>query len=155
VRSPELIDAVVLYESGMAWTPGWDDTTMLAMLGSADAEEAGLRLLLGDQYDTAPEERRTRLRRQARAFIAEESSTRIAERPPYAMADVRVPVVYGTGDQAAAFAAIEAHLRDVADAQVVRLAGAGHVAHRTHPDQFADLVRLGLRRRAAEICAAS
>ena len=144
VRAPDLVDALVMYESGPAWAPGWDDTTMRRMLGGDDPEEAGLRLMLGDQLDGFTLEQQERWRRHASAFVAEESSTRLPD-PPFDFADLCVPVIYGVSE-AAPFVAIEQHLRDVVpDVQIVPMPGAGHNAHRDAPDGFADLVRRALR----------
>lgn len=147
VRCPDLVEALVMYESGPAWVPGWDDTTMRTMLGGPDPVEAGLRLMLGDQLDSMSEESRQRWYRLADAFVAEESSTRLAT-IPFDFADLRMPVVYGASENAP-FIPIVAHLRAVAGAEIVDLPGAGHNAHRDAPEAFAGLVRLALRRSAA------
>jgi len=145
VRAPELVQALVMYESGPAWAPGWDDTTMLRMLGGPDPAEAGLQLMIGDRFAQMSEEQQARWRGLAEAFVAEESSTRLPD-PPFAFADLRMPVVYGASEEGP-FAPIVAHLQDVvADLEVVRMPGAGHHAHRDAPAEFADLVRRALRR---------
>ena len=146
VRAPDNVEALVLYESVMAWTPGWDDRTMRETLWAEEPENAALRLMLGNRYDGMSHAARARLQRQARAFVAEERSTRAAT-PPYDPGELRVPLVYGFGDDFPV-AAVRQHLRSVArDAEFVTIPGADHNAHRTAPEAFAELVCRGLRRR--------
>jgi len=52
VRAPECVEAVVLHESVMGWAPRWDDRMLRKLLWGADPEDAGLRLMLGERYDT-------------------------------------------------------------------------------------------------------
>ena len=86
---------MVAYETGMAWVPGWDDTVMQGIFANADPPDAGLRMMLRDRYSTLTEEERASRLRDADAFIAEELSVR-TETGPYDVADLRVPLVYGT-----------------------------------------------------------
>jgi pimeloyl-ACP methyl ester carboxylesterase len=74
VRAPELVEALVLYETSMAWVPGWDDGVMRAVLASDDPEDAALRMMLGASYDDIRDEQRVRRRADARVFLAEERS---------------------------------------------------------------------------------
>jgi pimeloyl-ACP methyl ester carboxylesterase len=146
VRAPELVEALVIYESAMAWVPGWDDQTMRQILSGEDPENAGLRLMLGGRYDAMSPAERARLLPQARAFIEEERSTRAAT-APYDLASLRVPVVYGFSD-IFPVAAVREHLRAVVrDVEFVTVPGGSHNAHRAAPEAFADLTRRGLRRR--------
>lgn len=145
VRAPDCVEALVLYESVMAWAPGWDDRPMRKILGSDDPAEAGLRMMLRHRYAQLSGEELVRLRREAQAFVAEEGSTRTGD-PPYDVSTLRMPLVYGVSDTTP-IAAMETFLCDVVpDVQVVRIHGGGHNAHRARPAEFADLVRLGLRR---------
>ena len=57
-RAPHSVAALVLYETSVAWVPGWDDGVMREVLASDDPEAAGLRVMLGDRYDVH-ERRRT------------------------------------------------------------------------------------------------
>ena len=41
-RAPQSVAAVVLYETSVAWVPGWDDGVMREVLGDEDPEGAGL-----------------------------------------------------------------------------------------------------------------
>ena len=143
IRAPDLIDAVVLYETGMAWLPAWDDRFLRDLLWGEDPAREGARLMYGERYETMSDDERGTLERQARAFVAEERSVRRGP-PPFDVADLRVPLVYGLGDQYH-FPAVPDHLRSVLpDAEIVVVPGADHNAHRNHPDAFAGLVRRGI-----------
>ena len=146
-RAPELCRALVLYESGMAWLPGWDDGPMREVLWAADPEDAGLRLMFGERYLTMNPEQRRRRRAQASSFVTEERSVR-GDVPPYDVAALTMPVVYGFSDTFPAMV-VPDHLADVlTQVDLVEVAGGGHNAHRDAPEAFADLVRLALKRAA-------
>lgn len=143
LRAPELVQAVVLYETGMAWVPGWDDRFLSKLLWGEDPEGEGVRLMFGARYDAMDEEERDRRRREARAFVAEERSVRRGVQP-FDVGELTRPLVFGCGDNER-FQLVADHLRRVvSQVEVVGLPGAGHNAHRTHPEAFADLVRRGL-----------
>jgi pimeloyl-ACP methyl ester carboxylesterase len=143
VAAPELVRALVLYETSTAWVPAWDDTVLQGIFGAEDPEEAALRLMLGDRYDTLSDADRAQRRREASAFLAEEQSVR-GGRVPYNVAELHMPVVYGRSD-ARVMPVVVDHLREeVPDFEIVTIPGAGHNAHRTAPEAFADLVRRGL-----------
>ncbi len=145
LRAPELVRAVVLYETGMAWLPGWDDRVLSRLLGGEDPEGAGVRLMFGERYDQMDPDERRRRRREARAFVAEERSVRTGT-PPLDVADLERPLVFGHGGQPP-FLSVADHLRTVVrDVEVMVIPGAGHNAHRTRPAAFADLVRKGIAR---------
>jgi pimeloyl-ACP methyl ester carboxylesterase len=144
VRAPQVVEALVLYETSMAWAPGWDDEVMQGVLGSHDPEGAGLRMMLGDRYDAMNADERARRRLDARAFIAEERSVRTGAEP-YDVAEIRAPLVYGRSDPAVMPEVLEHLRREVRHVEAVTVPGAGHHAHRTAPEAFAGLVRRGLR----------
>lgn len=142
-RAPELITALVLYETSMAWVQGWDDDVMEGVLGSDDPEDAALRLMLGDRYDAMDGDERRRRRRDAAVFLAEERSVRTGA-APYDVGAIRAPVVYGRSGPEVMPAVVE-HLRwRVAKLEVITVPGAGHHAHRSAPGAFAGLVRRGV-----------
>ncbi len=143
-RTPDAVAAVVLYETSMAWVPAWDDSVMREVLGDEDPEAAALRVMLGDRYDAMSDDERARRRVEARVFIAEEASVRTGT-PPFAVADIQAPLVYGRSDARVMPEVVE-HLRSqLPRMEVVTLPGAGHHAHRTAPDAFAGLVRRSLQ----------
>jgi pimeloyl-ACP methyl ester carboxylesterase len=135
----------VLYESVMAWVPGWDDSRLQELLWSEDPEDAGLRLMFGDRYHAMDDAQRQRRRVQATSFVVEERSVRGAV-PPYDIGELQMPLVYGFSDTFPA-TIMKEYLEEVVDqVDLVTIAGGGHNAHRDAPEAFADLVRLGLKR---------
>jgi pimeloyl-ACP methyl ester carboxylesterase len=142
VRAPELVDALVLYESVTAWVPAWDDRIVRGVLGSADPEEAALGLMFGERYASLSDAERARFRVEARAFVAEESSVRTGT-APFDLAEVRAPIVYGASSPER-LAPVLDNLRALTRIEVVDVPGAGHNAHRSAPEAFAGLVRRGL-----------
>jgi pimeloyl-ACP methyl ester carboxylesterase len=145
VRAPEAVQALVLYESVMGWAPQWDDRMLRRLLWGPEPEEAGLRLLLGERYDTMSAGARARLLAQAKAFIEEERSTRAAV-PPYDVAGLQVPLVYGFSGGFPVDGMRQYLTAGVPDAEFVAITG-DHNAHRSAPEAFAGLIRRGLQRR--------
>jgi pimeloyl-ACP methyl ester carboxylesterase len=131
------VRSVFAYESALPWAPGWDDAVMREMLGSRDTEDAALQLILGK---VDPERRG-----EARAFIAEERSARLAE-PPFDARAIRAPTLYATGGLEQMQPIAEFLADNVADIEVATLPGADHHAHRTAPEAFAALVRRAIER---------
>jgi pimeloyl-ACP methyl ester carboxylesterase len=144
VRAPDLVHAVVVYETSIAWAPGWDDDGMSAIYSSPDPEEAALALMLGNAYERLDDGERAWRRIEARAFLAEEQSVRAG--PPYDVARITAPVVYGHGDHIVMPKVVEFLADNIERFETERIPGAGHPAHRTHPDEFAGLVRTSLER---------
>lgn len=145
-KAPELVDTVVLYETSIAWAPGWDDDGMEAIHSAADPEGAALKLMLGGAYERMDDDERAWRRLEARAFLAEEDSVRA--RVPFDIARIAVPVVYGHGDEIVMPKVVDFLAATLEQFQVKRIPGAGHRAHRTHPDELAALVRTALVRSA-------
>lgn len=143
VEAPELVGALVVYETSTAWAPAWDDTVMQGIFGAEDPETAALRLMLGDRYDSLNDVDRAHRRREATAFLAEEQSVRGGP-APFNVAELHMPVVYGRSDDRVMPVVVDHLQRDVQDFEIVTIPGAGHHAHRTDPEAFAALVRRGL-----------
>jgi pimeloyl-ACP methyl ester carboxylesterase len=158
VAAPDLVQAIVLYETGMAWAPGWDDTPLRSILWGEGADAAAVALMYGSRLEKMTADEQAFVHQEARAFIAEERSVRtpppgwvagdglgngVGPEGPYDVAALTQPLVYGHSEHER-FAAIAAHLVDAAGAVTVELRGAGHNAHRTQPAPFANLVRLGI-----------
>ena len=99
--------------------------------------------MLGDRYDAMSDDERARRRVDASAFIAEEASVRTGT-PPFAVADIEAPLVYGRSDARVMPDVIDSLRSQLPRMEVVTLPGAGHHAHRTAPEAFAGLVRRGL-----------
>jgi pimeloyl-ACP methyl ester carboxylesterase len=90
-------------------------------------------------------EARARLLPRARAFIAEERSTRTTI-PPYHAAGLQVPLVYGFSEGFPVDGMRQYLSAEVPDAEFVTITS-DHNAHRTSPEAFAGLIRRGLERR--------
>ena len=143
---PDVVEAVVVYETNIAWTPGWDDGAMRVVHESDDPEGEALRLMMGATFATLSDDEQRIWRLEARAFVTEEASVRM--RAPYDLSEVTAPVVYGCSDPAMMPPVVAFVAEQVEDMELVVLPGAGHAAHRSAPAAFADLVRTALSRSA-------
>lgn len=142
-RAPELVRAVVIYETGMAWLPQWDDSALGRFLWDEDAEAEAVRLMFGDRVDSMSPAQWERRLVEARAFVVEERSVRMGQ-DPVDLSALTQPLVYGASDDYR-FGFVAEHLRSVvADVQTRVFSGAGHNAHRSQPEAFAELVRAGV-----------
>ena len=110
--------------------------------------ERFFRRMVGDTaWDRLPEEAKEARRADGAALAAELAAIRLAE-PPFDVASLAVPAVFGRGT------ASLPHHRDavawlvdhVEGAALVDIEGAGHGAHLPHPDAFAGLVRAAVAR---------
>jgi pimeloyl-ACP methyl ester carboxylesterase len=149
LRAPELVDAVVLYETGLAWLPVWKDGILADWLWADDAESAVVRGMLGDRFEHMTEAEQAVRLREGRAFVAEERAVRTGA-DPFDITALVPPLVYGVSDTYP-FSALPGYLQQiVSDVETMVIPGAGHNAHRSRPADFADLVRRGIvRARAA------
>ena len=138
-RAPKSVQSVVLYETNIAWVPGWDDGAMSAVHAQADPEDAALQLMLGPAYNRMTSRDRTRRRAEARAFLTEEQSVR--DTVPYDLERIRAPVVYGQGDDIIMPMVVDFLATKIAGFEFVSMPGATHHAHRSHPHEFANLIR--------------
>lgn len=143
VRAPELVRAVVCYESVPAWTPGWPDTAMRSVFASDDPAGTALTVLLGTRFTDADPAEQQRWRARTDPFLTEERSIRTGA-PPYELSAVRAPVFYGTGANEQIGITIEYLRSQVPEFELVTFPGADHFAHRSAPREFADLIRRAL-----------
>lgn len=144
--TPDLVEAVAVYETNIAWTPGWDDGAMRVVHESDDPEGAALRLMMGETFATLSADEQRTWRLEARAFVTEEASVRGPA--PFELSDIRAPVVFGCSDPTMMPPVFAFVAEQVDDMEFVVLPGAGHPAHRNAPAEFADLVRTALSRSA-------
>jgi pimeloyl-ACP methyl ester carboxylesterase len=145
---PDLVQAVVAFEPPLPWLPWWparapwERTVLDEGLAPADAAEALMRSVLGDEgWQGTPE----RIRNQRRAegpVLVEEMRSLAEEEPSFDPERLECPVVVGGGG-----ASLDHHrlvsrrLADLLPRGVYHeLADAGHPAHVTHPESFAALV---------------
>jgi pimeloyl-ACP methyl ester carboxylesterase len=148
-RAPELVSAVVVFESPMSWETWWPGTTAGAAVlvegDPGDHAEAFLRRMLGAQlWERLPE--RTRLERRAEGRALVEELVDLRAHAPYDADAITVPVVCGYGTNGA-----EHHrhgcevLAERLGAHVMAIEGARHGAHTSHPDEFAALIRRAIQ----------
>ena len=153
VERPDLIRSVAIYETPLAWADWWPPDTsggraveVVRAGGSpAEAAETFMRSIVGDRvWERLPPSTKEARRLEGPALLADMHDIRAAA--PYDAAAVRVPVVIGCGAESKgqhrlgtdAWRALLPHAR------VTIIEGAGHGAHLSHPDAFADLARSAL-----------
>ena len=150
IRRPDLVPAIGVFETPVAWMPWWPADTSggvavrAAETGTpADAAEAFMRTIVGDEVWTRlpPSTKAARLA-EGPALLADMAAIHQLP-PPYDPADVTVPVVVGRGSESKHQHRLgtDALLRLLPDATLHVVKGAGHGAHASHPDGFADFVR--------------
>ena len=142
-QAPDLVRGLMLYETSVAWAPGWDDTVMGEVLASKHPEEAALRLMLGSRYDALTGEDRHRRLREGRAFIAEERSVRSGG-ATFDLASITCPVLYGRSSVSVMPEVVDYLRGALVGFHEEILPGAGHHAHRSDPERFAGLIRRAL-----------
>jgi pimeloyl-ACP methyl ester carboxylesterase len=158
VRRPDLVRAVVGYESPMAWREWWPDRTAggRAMAVAAedpeaagDAAERFMRGIVGDSmWQRLPPSTRAQRRAEGMALVADLRSIRDPEHPPYEPAELTVPVIAAHGTESVPHH-IDAARSLAAEAPFAELHvvdGAGHGVHRSDADAFAALVRRAIER---------
>jgi len=154
-RAPELVPAVVSYESPMPWLPGWPSATAgsAAMASASDsgmAAERFMRRMIGDaRWESLPERTKEQRRQEGPALVAELRSIRSPAPAPYDPALITMPVVIGRGTrskphhQEAAGRLAEA----LPKGELVVIDGADHGIHLSDPAAFAALIRRADERR--------
>jgi len=85
---------------------------------------------------------RPRRRAEARAFLAEEQSVRDAT--PYDITRITAPVLYGQGGDIVMSMVVDYLAANIPRFELVPMPGATHHVHRSHPDEFARLIRRAL-----------
>lgn len=135
LRRPDLVDAVGLYETAIPWGEWWSDEDRAAMLAEVVRNAAAARGAQGAGHDGDSAERLVvawdACRRQVLDALA----------APFCWQDAVVAVTTGRGAASDGYSARDASIvgrHYGGEARVV--AGAGHRAHRTHPDRFAGFV---------------
>lgn len=150
IERPDLIRAVAIYETPLAWMDWWPpDTSGGQAVGvvrdggsPADAAETFMRSIVGDRvWERLPPSTKAARRAEGPALLADMHDIRAAA--PYDPASVPVPVVIGCGAESKGQHRLgtDAWRELLPRADVVIVDGAGHGAHLSHPDAFADLAR--------------
>lgn len=148
---PDLVQAIVAYESPMPWEPWWPDAQAgggtLAIgraHGPAVAAEAFMRRIVGDAvWERLPEATREARKAEGTALLVDLGGMRGRPRP-FDPGRVRCPVVFAHGEESLPHhrkAAVEGRASVTgAPTELHVLPGARHGAHTTHPEGFAGLV---------------
>lgn len=148
-RHPELVRAVGAFEPPLPWLDWWPRRSPPAASTDPAAEaERFFRSMVGDgAWERLPEATRQLRRREGPALIADLANGH--GEPPFDPAALAVPVSVGRGDQT-----LDRHRRGTDElahlfglAGPVVIHGAGHGAHLSHPDSFAQFVESTLSTR--------
>lgn len=142
-RVPELVRAVVVYESPFSWLPWWPTSTAGAAAvdgDPADAAERFLRRMIGDAlWERLPEATRAARRAEGEVLVGELTDLRVAA--PWHPEGITVPVIASYGELGSDHHKVgQRWLADTLGCPLVEIPGARHNAHSTHPDALADLV---------------
>ena len=152
-RHPQLVAAVVTYETPLSWVDWWpDDSAGSDALGwradPADAAERFMRRLIGDdRWARLPEATRRSRRAEGVAMVAELLDLRA--NPAWDPWEVTVPVLalHGEHGQEHHRRAAEWIADQVPDGELGCLRGARHAGPNTHPDAVAEMVGAFVARR--------
>ena len=153
---PDPILAVGAYEPPLPWLGSWanrprpaDEGRPAAAGAPPDGDDPGdvaerfFRRMVGDTaWDRLAPEARAGRRADGVALAAELAAIRTSD-APFDVTSLAVPAVFGRGSASLphhrdAVAWLVAH---VPGSELVEIDGAGHGAHLTHPDAFAEFVR--------------
>jgi pimeloyl-ACP methyl ester carboxylesterase len=155
IRRPDLVPSIGVFETPLAWMDWWPPDTSggvavdAATRGTpAEAAEAFMRSIVGDDvWARLPPSTKAARRAEGPAMLADLLDIK-RRPPPYDPAEVGVPVVVGRGSNSKGhhLAGTKALLELLPDAVLHVVDGAGHGAHASHPDAFADFVRDAVRR---------
>ena len=151
---PARVHAVVLYETPLAWAPWWPPDTSggraveVVRRGGAPAEaaETFMRSIVGDRvWERLPAATKEARRAEGRALLADMHDIRAGA--PYDPGAVTAPALIGCGSESKGQHRLgtDEWRRLLPHAEVVVVEGAGHGAHLSHPDAFADLARRARR----------
>jgi len=154
LRRPDLVGAVGAYEPPMPWLPWWPqgsaggEAARRADGGDPDgAAEWFIRRIVGDAaWEQMPERARQERRSESVALMADLRA--IQHDAPFDPVHLEVPLVVGRGGRSLPHHTQSAlGLADaVPGAELFEIGGAAHVAHVSHPEEFAALVRRTVER---------
>ncbi len=143
--------SVAAYEPPQPWLgltrrPGaqtrWEDDD------PGDAAERFFRRMVGDgAWERLSDDEKAARRADGPALAAELAAIRVSE-PPFDVAALSIPVVYGRGEHSMPHhrQAVAWLVEHTPDAELFEIAGGRHGAHLTHPDAFAAFVRRAVAR---------
>ncbi|MEJ7585426.1 MAG: alpha/beta hydrolase [Acidimicrobiales bacterium] len=151
-RGPDQIRSVGAYEPPTPWTGWWraasGDRSGSLLGDPADVAEAFLSRMIGaERWNRLPRSYRDQRRAEGEALTAE---LRSIENPtaPFDATELRVPVMIGRGREAGRRhgRACEDLVAAIPGAVLHVIEVAGHDAHASHPEAYADYVRLTVAR---------
>jgi pimeloyl-ACP methyl ester carboxylesterase len=150
IQHPDRFRGLGLWEPQVPWMEFWPRSVrrgLEAMAAEVDTEALAERVyvsMVGEKaWQRLPEELKVRRRAEGVAF---QSDVVIGLSPPFRWEDLTVPSLFGVGLQTWPFAQEAAtRLARSLGAELFTIAGAGHTAHVSHPQQFAEFVRRSTR----------
>lgn len=141
-RRPELVNAVVVYETPLSWLDWWPGNTAgaaaMAVDDPGDAAEAFMRRLVGDVvWERLPESKRSERRAEGAPMMAELADLR--RRAPWDGDLIAVPVLALHGEHARPHhrAAMEGLGDLIPGCRSAMVPDAGHAGPHTHADAVA------------------
>lgn len=152
-RAPEMVDAVVTYETPLSWRSWWpgDSAGGDAVAWQADpalAAERFMRRLIGDErWERLPASTRRARCAEGPAMVGELLDLRA--RPAWSADRIAVPVLamYGEFGRPHHRRAAETIASEIEHGEVAVLPGARHPGPNTHPDAMAEAVQAFVERR--------
>jgi pimeloyl-ACP methyl ester carboxylesterase/nitroreductase len=148
-RHPLLVRAVGVYEAPLSWLATWPSHTAGGAAVAAteqgrdpgDVAEAFMRRMVGDRvWERLPDRTRQDRRAEGAALVGELAD--LQREPPFEADEIGCPVLVARGEHGAAHhVAGTALLAEWFDTDVALIDTAGHGAHASHPDEFADFAR--------------
>jgi pimeloyl-ACP methyl ester carboxylesterase len=150
IRRPAAVSALGLWEPPFPWEDWWPEAArrvVAEIVEEPDPEAVGERLVrrvLGDEaWEALSDAGRRRRRAEGRAFVEEAREQLV---PQFHLGDVTVPCVVAVGSETWPYMldATQFVASSLA-APLLRVPGAGHFGHVTHPEGFAELAASAVR----------
>ena len=148
-RQPELVSAMVVFEAPMSWEPWWPSTAGSSTLAVGEAEgpeaaaESFMRRIVGDRtWEKLSERTKADRRAEGQALLFDLAGLR-GRGCPYDVGAIRCPTAVAHGELSLAHqieSSVILHERLSCKRVLHCVEGAGHGAHSSHPDAFANLV---------------
>jgi pimeloyl-ACP methyl ester carboxylesterase len=146
IQYPGRFQGLGLWEPQVPWMEFWPRSVrqgLEAMAVEADTDALAERVyasMVGDEaWRRLPEDLKAHRRAEGTAF-----QTDVVQglSPPFRWEDLKVPSLFGVGLKSWPFSQEAAtRLAESLEAELFTIAGAGHSAHVSHPEEFAEFVR--------------
>jgi pimeloyl-ACP methyl ester carboxylesterase len=146
IQHPGRFRGLGLWEPQVPWMEFWPKSVrrgLESMAAETDTDALAERVyvsMVGEKaWRGLPEELKVRRRAEGVAF---QSDVVIGLNPPFRWEDLSVPSLFGVGLETWPFSQEAAtRLAESLGAELFTIAGAGHTAHVSHPQEFAEFVR--------------